>query len=63
MSATSHTEVSEELVNGRPVGQLDWQLHDLIHEKIATEGFQQAQEFIALCLNDFNDRLARRNHQ
>ena len=53
----------EELVNGRPVGQLDWQLHDLIHEKIATEGFQQAQEFIAYCLNDFNDRLARRNHQ
>ena len=53
----------EELVNGRPVGQLDWQLHDLIHEMIATTSFRETQEFVALCLNDFNDRLARRNHQ
>ena len=59
---TQGTEADGEprLVNGRPVGQLDYELSSAIREKIDLDGYEEARDFIAQCLNRFNDRLARR---
>jgi hypothetical protein len=55
------TQVKQEAIPGNvEAGYRDYKLHDLVIEKIATDGLEETQKFLAMVLNTFNDRLARR---
>lgn len=47
------------LVNGRPDGQLDYELECNIREFAALRGFEAARDFVAHSLNKINDRINR----
>ena len=53
-----HEPVSEEprLIDGRPEGQLEWQVHNDIRDLIRLYGFEKAREQIAFILMHEADR-------
>ena len=48
-----------EFINGRPIGQLDYELDCNIREAIALYGYEAARDLVAQSLNRANDRINR----
>ena len=53
-----HEPFSEEprLIDGRPEGQLEWQVHNDIRDLIRVYGFAEARQIVAEILNREADR-------
>jgi hypothetical protein len=52
-------EHEPRIINGRPEGQLDWELDCNVREYVATYGYEAARDFLAQSLNRINDRISR----
>jgi hypothetical protein len=47
------------IINGRPEGQIDYELDCNIREAVALYGYEHARDLVAQSLNRLNDRINR----